>query len=110
MPLHQRWNSICLAERVGFEPTVPLLVHELSKLARSATLTPLLNWACYFFLLNIYFNMGNTNFLSLLAQKLSEGVLQTDNYPILYPFLSEGKQKYQISVNIEEIYDFLTNA
>ncbi len=30
-----------LAERVGFEPTVPLLVHELSKLARSATLTPL---------------------------------------------------------------------
>ena len=30
-----------MAERVGFEPTVPLLVHELSKLARSATLTPL---------------------------------------------------------------------
>ena len=30
-----------IAERVGFEPTVPLLVHELSKLARSATLTPL---------------------------------------------------------------------
>ena len=54
--------------------------------------------------------MGNTNFLSLLAQTLFEGVLQTDNYPILYPFLSEGKQKYQISVNIEEIYDFLTNA
>ena len=63
-----------------------------------------------FFLLNIYFNMGNTNFLSLLARPLFEGVLQTDNYPILQPFLSEGKQKYQISVNIEEIYDFLTNA
>ena len=44
------WNKKChppkggqhfFAERVGFEPTVPLLVHELSKLARSATLTPL---------------------------------------------------------------------
>ena len=54
--------------------------------------------------------MGNTNFLSLLIGPLFEGVLQTDNYPILQPFLSEGKQKYQISVNIEEIYDFLTNA
>ena len=30
-----------LAERVGFEPTVPLLVHVLSKHAESATLAPL---------------------------------------------------------------------
>ena len=49
MPLHQMWNSICLAERVGFEPTVPLLVHELSKLARSATLTPLQFTGPYFY-------------------------------------------------------------
>ena len=51
MPLHQRWNSICLAERVGFEPTVPLLVHELSKLARSATLTPLQFIGPYYFII-----------------------------------------------------------
>jgi site-specific DNA recombinase len=29
------------AERVGFEPTIPLRVYKLSRLARSATLTPL---------------------------------------------------------------------
>ena len=38
-----------IAERVGFEPTVPLLVHELSKLARSATLTPLQFIGPYFY-------------------------------------------------------------
>ena len=37
----KRASLLIPAERVGFEPTVPLLVHELSKLARSATLTPL---------------------------------------------------------------------
>ena len=41
MPSTFRRTAFYLAERVGFEPTVPLLVHELSKLARSATLTPL---------------------------------------------------------------------
>jgi hypothetical protein len=29
------------AERVGFEPTIPLRVYKLSRLARSTTLTPL---------------------------------------------------------------------
>ena len=29
------------AERVGFEPTIRLLVYKLSRLARSTTLTPL---------------------------------------------------------------------
>ena len=40
-----------IAERVGFEPTVPLLVHELSKLARSATLTPLQFIGPYYFII-----------------------------------------------------------
>ncbi len=79
-----------MAERVGFEPTVPLLVHELSKLARSATLTPLLNWA----------------FLLFFCSVNSEGVLRTDTSLDLQPFLSEGMQKYQISVNIAAFYKF----
>ncbi len=31
-----------MAERVGFEPTVPVRVHSISSAARSATLAPLL--------------------------------------------------------------------
>ena len=83
MPLHQRWNSICLAERVGFEPTVPLLVHELSKLARSATLTPLQFTGPYFY--NFYIVISRPSDLHLSNAS---------------PFLSEGMQKYQNSVNI----------
>ncbi len=33
--------KIILAERAGFEPAIPLRVYKLSRLARSATLTPL---------------------------------------------------------------------
>ena len=33
-----------MAERVGFEPTVPLLAHVISSHADSATLAPLREW------------------------------------------------------------------
>ncbi len=33
-----------MAERVGFEPTVPLLAHVISNHADSATLAPLREW------------------------------------------------------------------
>ncbi len=37
-----------MAERVGFEPTVPLLAHVISSHADSATLAPLREWVYYF--------------------------------------------------------------
>ncbi len=38
---HRRTDSHDMAERVGFEPTVPLPAHVLSRHADSATLAPL---------------------------------------------------------------------
>ncbi len=39
---HHIFNDVLfLAEKVGFEPTVPLPVHHLSRVANSTTLAPL---------------------------------------------------------------------
>ena len=39
-------SSDCVAERVGFEPTLPFRVNTLSKRAPSATRPSLLRWVC----------------------------------------------------------------
>jgi hypothetical protein len=40
--IENRKSAIEMAERVGFEPTVPVRAHSISNAARSATLAPLL--------------------------------------------------------------------